>query len=141
MTADELRWLSRAVIDLIHSELISEHGGARGIRDGGDELIESALARPKNRFGYVPDADLADLAAAYLLGLARNHGYIDGNKRVAFAAAATFLRLNGLWLTASEVEAYDAVIAVVEARVAEDELADWFRDHTEPVVGAERPND
>src|SRR5215212_4446855 len=98
--------------DTIHSELIREHGGSPGVPAGGDELIESALARPRHKHAYDPAADLAGLAAAYLFGLTKNHGYVDGNKRVGFAAAATFLLLNGSRLTAPEPDAYDVVIGV-----------------------------
>lgn len=125
----EPRWLSRRVVDWIHAETIAEHGGARGVREGGDSLIESALARPRNRLAYVPDSDLADLAAAYLFDFVKNHGYLDGNKRVAFACAATFLHLNGRRLTATEAEAYDLVMSTAESRTSEDAVADWFRDH------------
>jgi death on curing protein len=113
----EPRWLTRLVVDVIHSELLREHGGRPGIRPGGEDLIESAIARAQNRFAYAPNPDLSVLAAAYLSGLARNHGYIDGNERVGFAGAATFLRLNGLRLTASEAQAYEAVIGMVEGRL------------------------
>ena len=126
---DEPIWLTRLILDTIHSELLTEHGGAPGIRAGGDDLIESALARPQHKYAYGSGADLADLAAAYLYGLAKNHGYIDGNKRVGFTAAATFLLLNGLRLTASEPEAYDTVIGVVEGRHTEEQLAAWIRAH------------
>ena len=129
----EPRWLTRLIVDTIHSELILEHGGAPGIAAGGDDLLESALARPKNRLAYEPDSDLAALAAAYLFGLVKNHAYVDGNKRVGFAAAATFLWLNGLRLTASESDAYDAVIGALEGTRTELDLADWFRGNTEPV--------
>jgi death-on-curing protein len=129
----EPRWLTRWIVDTIHSELLLEHGGAAGVRAGGDDLLESALARPKNRLAYEPDSDLAALAAAYLFGLVKNHGYVDGNKRVAFAAAATFLLLNGLRLTASETEAYDAVIEAADGRRTEKDLADWLRANSEPV--------
>jgi death-on-curing protein len=129
----EPRWLSRWIVDTIHSELLLEHGGAPGVRAGGDDLLESALARPKNRLAYEPTSDLATLAAAYLFGLVKNHGYVDGNKRVAFAAAATFLLLNGLRLIASETDAYDAVIATVEDRLTEPGLAGWFRANSEAV--------
>jgi death-on-curing protein len=128
----EPRWLSRQVIDVIHSELLLEHGGSPGTREGGDDLIESALARPRNRFAYESAADLADLAAAYLFGLTKNHGYIDGNKRIGFAAAATFLFLNGSRLMASEADAYDIVIAIVEGRLSESDAAQWVREHTTP---------
>lgn len=129
----EPRWLTRLMADTIHAELLQEHGGRPGIRDGGEHLIESALARPRNRFAYEPAADLADLAAAYLFGLAKNHGYVDGNKRVGFAVSATFLLLNGLRLTASEIDAYQTVIGLVEGRLPEEEVAQWIRAHSEKV--------
>ena len=134
----EPRWLTRAMVDAIHSELLLEHGGAAGITPGGEDLLESALARPKNRLVYEPGSDLAALAAAYLFGLVKNHGYVDGNKRVGFASAATFLLLNGLRLTASEAEAYAAVIAVVEGRSSESDLAAWLRGNTQPLPKSRR---
>lgn len=127
----EPRWLTRRIVDAIHSELLLEHGGGAGVRAGGDDLLESALARPKNRLAHEPDSDLATLAAAYLFGLVKNHGYIDGNKRVGFAAAGTFLLLNGLRLTASEADAYDVVMGAVEGRRTESDIAEWFRANTE----------
>jgi death-on-curing protein len=130
---EEPRWLSRPLLDVIHSELLQDHGGASGVRAGGDDLIESALARAQNRYAYVPESGLAALVAAYLFGLTRNHGYVDGNKRVGFAAAATFLVLNGVRLTASEIEAYNSVIGVVEGCHSEDDVADWIRTHSEPI--------
>ena len=133
MTLREPRWLTRFVVDVIHSELLREHGGAPGVRQGGDDLIESALARARNRFACEPESDLPTLAAAYLTGLARNHGHVDGNKRVGFACAATFLRLNGLRLTAAETDAYEVVIGVVEGQLSEDRVAEWIRGHSEPV--------
>ena len=129
----EPRWLTRSIVDAIHSELLLDHGGAAGVRAGGDDLLESALARPKNRLAYEPGSDLATLAAAYLFGLVKNHGYVDGNKRVGFAAAGTFLLLNGLRLTGSEADAYDAVMGAAEGRRTESDIADWFRANTEPV--------
>lgn len=128
----EPRWLTRLMIDTIHSELLREHGGSHGVRDGGENLIESALARPLNRLAYEPASDLADLAAAYLFGLVKNHGYMDGNKRVGFAAAATFLLLNGIRLMASEADAYDTVIGLIEGRLSEEEVARWIRGKSEP---------
>ena len=128
----EPRWLTRLMVDVMHSELLLEHGGSPGIRDGGEDLIESALARPRNRFAYEPTSDLAALAAAYLFGLTKNHGYVDGNKRIGFAAAATFLLLNGLRLTASEADAYETVVSLAEGHLSEEEIAGWIRGHTEP---------
>lgn len=132
---DEPRWLTRRIVDVIHFELIREHGGAAGVQEGGDDPIESALARPRNRFAYAPDSDLAALGAAYLFGLVKNHGYVDGNTRVAFVGAATFLRLNGVRLTASEPDAYDAVIGAGESRYTEEDLAAWIRASSEAVAG------
>jgi len=129
----EPRWLTRSIVDAIHSELLLEHGGETGIAAGGDDLVESALARPKNRLAYEPDSDLAALAAAYLFGLVKNHGYLDGNKRVGFASAATFLLLNGVRLTASESDAYDTVIGAVDGSRTEPDLAGWLRGNTETV--------
>jgi death-on-curing protein len=124
----EPRWLTRLMVDAIHAELLLEHGGAAGIRAGGEDLIESALARPQNRFAYQPESDLADLAAAYLFGFLKNHG----NKRVAFAAAATFLLLNGTRLTAPEADAYERVLGLVEGRFTEAEAAAWIRANGAP---------
>lgn len=123
--------MTRLVVDTLHSELLWEHGGAPGIREGGEDLIESALARPRNQFAYNLATDLADLAAAYLFGFAKNHGYLDGNKRVGFAACATFLLLNGSRLTAAEDDAYTTVIGLVEGRITEEDTARWIRRNTE----------
>lgn len=130
---DEPRWVSRKVLDVMHAALIERYGGAAGVRAGGDELIDSALARPQNKFAYEPEASLAGLAAAYLYGLAKNHGYLDGNKRIAFAAAVAFLRANGLRLSAGEDEAYHYVIGLVEDRYTEQDVARWIASHSEPL--------
>lgn len=124
-------WLTRLMLDTIQSELLSEHGGAPGVRAGGDDLIEAALARPQQKYAYAENVELADLAAAYLFGLVKNHGYIDGNKHVGFAAAATFLLLNGVRLTASEEDAYQTVIGIAEGGLTEAQLADWIRSNNE----------
>ena len=129
----EPRWLTRLIVDVIHSELLGEHGGTPGVREGGDDLIESALVRPHNREACSGEADLAELAAAYLPGLAMNHGYMDGNCRAAFACAVTFLRLNGLRLTAAEADAYDAVAGLVEGRYSEPQIAEWIRENVESI--------
>jgi death-on-curing protein len=129
----EPHWLTRLAVDTIHAELLREHGGAPGLRQGGDELIESALARPRNRFAHEAASDLPRLAAAYLYGLAKNHGYLDSNKRVAFASAATFLLLNGHRLTATEAAAYEAVMGVAAGLTDEEGLAQWLRENTSPL--------
>jgi death-on-curing protein len=128
----EPRWVSRHALDLMHAALIQRYGGAEGVRAGGDELIDSALARPRNRFAYEPESSLADLAAAYLYGLAKNHGYLDGNKRIGFAAAVAFLRANGIRLTADEDEAYTYVIGLVEDRHTEQDVAAWIASRSAP---------
>jgi death on curing protein len=117
-------WLVRAEVDHIHAELVREHGGSYGVRDDG--LIESALSRPRMRWAY-GTPDIPELAAAYAFGLARNHGYVDGNKRVAFMAAYTVLGLNGLELVADQAEAYAVMIDVASGKLSEDDLARWLR--------------
>jgi death on curing protein len=125
----EPRWLSRQVIEAMNAELIREHGGSHGIRDDG--LIDSALARPRNRWGY-GESDLSGLAAAYCYGLVKNHGFIDGNKRIAFMAAYVFLSVNGLELEAPETEAYMAVVDLASGGITEDEFAAWLKDRAHP---------
>ena len=125
-------WLTRLVVDVIHAELIAEHGGSTGAREGGDDLIEAAVARPRQKLAYEPRSDMPDLAAAYLFGLVKNHGYVDGNKRVAFAATATFLLVNNIQLTATEQQAYDVVFAAAEGRMTEVEIASWIRENARP---------
>lgn len=113
------------MVDAIQRELIAEHGGLHGTRDDG--LIDSALSKPRNRWAYDPGSDLAALAAAYGFGLARNLGYIDGNKRIALAVMHVFARLNGFELVAEEVEEVSLMLGVAEGTTPEVELADWLR--------------
>ena len=96
------RWVGRLVVEAVHVDLIREHGGLPGLRD--EHALESALARPRQRYAYSPDSDLARLAAAYGHGLASSHPFIDGNKRVSFVTMAVFLGLNGLAIEAPESE-------------------------------------
>jgi death-on-curing protein len=116
--------------DTNHVNLVREFGGAHGIRDDG--LIESALARPKHLWAYNPAADLADLAAAYGFGLAKDHGFVDGNKRTAFQLMFVFLGLNGLRLAASESDVVHLMIGVADDTIGETALATWVRDHVQP---------
>ena len=118
----------RVVVDAIQTDMLLTHGGMPGLRD--ENLLESALARPKQLLSYEPDADLAALAAAYGYGLARNHPYNDGNKRVAFVVMAVFLGLNGLDITASEADVVTIIAALAAGRIDEETLADWLRLHT-----------
>lgn len=120
----EIVWLPLAVVRAIHDEQLAEHGGGMGLRDLG--LLESALSRPVNLAAY-GTPDIADLAAAYGFGIARNHPFIDGNKRTAFVASALFLELNGRRFTASEVDAATTFLRLAAGDMSEAELAGWFR--------------
>ena len=120
-----LRWIDRRALDLLHDESIAEHGGASGVRDEG--LLESALARPQNLPAY-GDPDVAALAAAYAFGLAKNHAFVDGNKRAAFLAVGMFLAINGWKLVTTQSEATLAVLALAAGEIDEEEFAAWVRD-------------
>jgi death on curing protein len=124
----EPSWLLIHVVIAIHEALIAEHGGPAGIRDRG--LLESTLARPRNLLAYSEDASLFDLAASYAYGLARNHCFVDGNKRVAFTAALTFLSLHGIRLEASQEEKYLIFLRLAEGEVTEAELSAWLEAHS-----------
>ena len=121
----EPRWLLESVVLHVHGMLLAEHGGPEGVRD--PALLASALDRPRNRYAYRPHITLQDLAAAYPYGIARNHPFTDGNKRTAFVCGALFLELNGLQLTATEVDAALAFEALAAGEMNEPELAQWFR--------------
>ena len=123
------RWIDRRALLLLHAESIAEHGGAAGIRDEG--LLESALARPLNLQNY-GSPDLADLAAAYGVGLAKNHAFVDGNKRAAFLAVGLFLSLNGQRLVATQAEATLTMLDVAASGLDESAFAAWLRAHIQP---------
>ncbi|HEX9674230.1 MAG TPA: type II toxin-antitoxin system death-on-curing family toxin [Burkholderiales bacterium] len=119
-------WLETALVLAIHERQLSEHGGSAGVRDEG--LLESALARPRQLHAYGdPVPDLADLAASLASGLARNHPFIDGNKRTAAVACETFLELNGARLDAEDLELYPLYLALAEGKLSEREFAAWLR--------------
>lgn len=119
-------WVSLEVALTAHLEQLAEHGGGAGVRDSG--TLESAMARPQNLVAYgKPDA--AELAASYAFGIARNHPFVDGNKRTAAVVSETFLLLNGHALNATDAELVVTFLALAAGELAEDELADWFRDH------------
>ena len=130
--AQQWIWVALAVAEAAHAEQLAEHGGGEGVRDAG--LLESAMARPQNLATY-GDPDVAALAAAYGFGIARNHPFIDGNKRTAAVVAETFLVLNGYMLTASDAELVVAMLALAAGELSEYELADWFREHVTPGSG------
>lgn len=123
MTA-EPKWLSKKALLLLHEESLSEFGGARGVGDEG--LLESALARPQNVHAYNPAATLPELAAVYGHGIAKNHAFLDGNKRAAFLSIGLFLVINGCRLTASQVDAIETMLAVAAGTMTEVELSVWI---------------
>lgn len=120
-------WLKRVWVDAIHFQQLQRFGGRYGIRDAG--AIDSALARPRNHWVHQDERNLAVLAAAYGFGLTRDHGYVDGNKRVGFVAMAVFLDINGWNLEAPEPEVVQMMLAVASGALAESELAAWVRGH------------
>ena len=119
-------WVSIEVATHVHAEQISEHGGGAGVRDVA--LLESAMMRPQNMAVYgSPDA--ADLAAAYAYGIARNHPFVDGNKRTAAVISETFLALNGCQLNVSDAEIVVAFLSLAAGELSEADITSWFRDH------------
>ncbi len=123
------RFIDRRALLLLHDESLAEHGGASGLRDEG--LLDSALARPLNLVAY-GDPDVAALAASYGVGLAKNHPFVDGNKRAAFLAVGLFLALNGYRLVATQAEATLTMLAAAAADLTEDDFAAWIRTHVQP---------
>ena len=123
------RWVNNHALLLLHDESLAEHGGSPGLRDAG--LLDSALARPLNLAAY-DEPDLCALAASYCVGLAKNHPFVDGNKRAAFLAMGMFLFLNGHRLVATQAEATLAVLAVAASEWDEATLAAWLREHVAP---------
>lgn len=117
-------WLDSHMAHAIHDRQLAEHGGGAGLRDEG--ALESAMARPLNQWAY-GERDLAQLAAAYAFGLARNHPFADGNKRTAWILARLFLMANGVEIAFDKVDAINIVIALAAGELSEEELADWFR--------------
>ena len=121
-------WLEKALVIAIHDRQLAEHGGSGGVRDDG--LLESALARPQQLSAYGdPAPDLADLAAALAYGLARNHPFVDGNKRTAAVACETFIELNAAALEADDLDLYPRFLALAEGKLTEAEFATWLRAH------------
>ncbi len=130
MTAPEWRWLKETSVLAIHEEQIAEHGGLAGIREM--PLLLSALGRPQNLAAY-GNPDIADLAASYAIGIARNHAFLDGNKRTAWVVAETFLLKNGYELIASDRDGVATMLSVADGTMSEPELALWFRTYTMPL--------
>ena len=124
----EPKWLSRLVIDAIHNDQLREHGGLPGIRD--ENSLESALARPQQKWHDAARTDPPTLAAAYAFGLVKNHSYRDGNKRIGFLAMVTFLGINGFEFAATDAEVVAEILALADGAVTEEALTDWIRQHS-----------
>lgn len=134
----KLRFLTVDAIVALHAESITAFGGETGIRDVGG--LESAIARCRTRWEYEPQSTIAELAGAIGFGLAMNHPFVDGNKRIALIAVVTFLDLNGHELTASEIEAYATFLGVAAGKVSEDALATWITSNSAQARGIRGPN-
>ena len=119
-------WIGSVVALIAHEEQLRAHGGPQGVRDA--TLLESALAKPQNLASY-GNLDAAALAASYAFGIARNHPFVDGNKRIAAVISETFLNINGYTLTASDPELAVAIESLAAGELSEEDLASWFREH------------
>ncbi len=126
------KWLNRRIVETVHTEQLAEHGGGTGIRN--EELLESALARSQQIYAYDDTADICTLAAAYGYGIAKNHPFVDGNKRTAYVTMLTFLLVNGYRLTAAMSDRYDTMLAVASGDMEESTLASWLRENTAPTT-------
>jgi len=125
----EPRWILKQALLLLHTASLAAFGGSAGIRD--EALLDSALARARNRFLYEPAADIAELAACYGFGIAKNHPFVDGNKRAALHAIGVFLTINSYELVAPQAEAIQAILGLAAGDVSERELATWIRLNSE----------
>ena len=125
-------WLDEVIIRILHSEQLQQFGGLPGIRD--ETLLGSALARPKNRWAYSsPKPDVIALAASYAFGLAKNHPFCDGNKRVSLIASQLFLQMNGLRIAATQPQLVETILNLAAGTVGEDELEAWMRTRVRPL--------
>lgn len=124
----EPKWLSRMVVDAVHNDQLRDHGGLPGLRH--ENALESALARPQQKWHYSDRTDVSMLAAAYAVGLVKNHPYRDGNKRIGFLAMVMFLGVNGHGFAASEAEVVAEILALADGTVSEEAFADWIRQHS-----------
>ena len=120
-------WVTEKLVIMVHDMLLAEHGGLSGIRDQG--LLKSALAKPQQLHRYKPESSLYELATAYSFGLAKNHPFIDGNKRIAFTVTAVFLELNGKVLNAPEAEVVVFYEGLAGGKVSDEALAKWLEDN------------
>jgi death on curing protein len=128
---EEPLWISKKTVFAIHNEQLAEHGGSTGVREEG--LLDSALGKPHNVFADMEDVDIFRLAASYAYGVARNHPFVDGNKRTALVIAIAFLDYNGWDVVAAREDEYITFLKLAEGTLSEEELAQWFRSHVEPL--------
>lgn len=128
----EPTWLSRMVVDAIHADQLREHGGLTGLRD--ENLLESALARPRQAWHYATPTDVPALAAAYAFGLVRNHPYRDGNKRIGFLAMVTFLGVNGYAFEGTDEDVVTQFVALAAGQMSEEDLSEWLRRRSNPAT-------
>ena len=124
---NEPLWVSKKAVLAIHSAQLAEHGGSDGIRD--EALLDSALAKPRNVFAYVDQPDIFRLAAFYASGIARNHAFVDGNKRIALVVSLTFLDRNGWDIVSSKEDVYFTFLHLADGSLTEEELTAWFTKH------------
>lgn len=122
----EPEWIVYDVLLAIHEAQLAEHGGSPGIRDQG--LIDSASARPKNLYVYSENARLPQLAASYAVGIAKNHGFVDGNKRTAWVVCAVFLEVNGIAVKADQAAVVTMVLGIASGEITEEQFAQWLGD-------------
>jgi death-on-curing protein len=128
---NEPLWVSKKAVLAIHSAQLAEHGGSDGIRD--ESLLDSALAKPRNVFAYADQPDIFRLAASYAFGIARNHAFVDGNKRTALVVSLTFLDRNGWDIVAAKEDVYFTFLHLADGSLTEDELTAWFTQHAVPL--------
>ena len=131
MMATEPVWVSRELAEAIHERQLAEHGGSEGVRDSG--MLESAISRARHKYAYAStQIDIPDLAAAYAFGIARNHPFVDGNKRTAYVVCRTFLVLNGWDLIGPLADRYPVFLALAAGELDEAEFAEWLRRYSRP---------
>jgi death on curing protein len=128
---NEPLWISKKAVLAMHSAQLAEHGGSDGIRD--ETLLDSALAKPLNVRAYADQPDIFQLAASYAFGIARNHAFVDGNKRTALVVSITFLDRNGRDIVAAKEDVYFTFLHLADGSLSEVELADWFKNHAVPL--------
>jgi death on curing protein len=128
---NEPLWVSKKAVLAMHSAQLAEHGGSDGIRD--ETLLDSALAKPRNVFAYTEKPDIFRLAASYAFGIARNHAFVDGNKRTALVVSLTFLDRNGWDIVVSKEDVYFTFLHLADGSLTEDDLTAWFTKHAVPL--------